>query len=181
MCSLLVWLVNFLDQYKMDWFSVSQSKFKGSIWVHQIAYDACNFGGLYLLCSIFIFHKICWVVFPLKSSYCGIIFSSIQVVLNVWEQFEVQNPNIFKLLWTLATSPFFVHYLFSIIVFEKVVHTILCEVQIQTDIKYFLKCLNVYNITIDLFEMLKKFSIHVVLIFEYFWNLCTSCIKLPMP
>jgi len=30
-----------------------------------------------------------------KSTYFGKIFRPIQVVLNVWEQFEVQNPNIF--------------------------------------------------------------------------------------
>jgi len=36
-------------------------------------------------------------LFPLKSSYCGKIFMSIQVVLNAWEQFEVQNLHIFAL------------------------------------------------------------------------------------
>jgi len=34
-------------------------------------------------------------MFPLKSSYFDKIFMSIQVVLNVWEQLEVQNPDIF--------------------------------------------------------------------------------------
>jgi len=37
----------------------------------------------------------CWVRFPFKSNYCGKIFMSIQVVLNVWEPFELQNSDIF--------------------------------------------------------------------------------------
>jgi len=68
--SLLVCVVKILDQYKMCWFFVSQSKFKGSIWVHQTALDGCNFRGLYLLHSMFNFNQICSVMLPLQSSYC---------------------------------------------------------------------------------------------------------------
>jgi len=101
----------------------SQSKFTGSIWVHQTACDGCNFGGLYLLHQMLVFNKICWVFFPLKSSYCGKIFMSIQVVLNVWEQFEVQNPGIFGLHWTSVAYFFFIQCLFLIKKFGKVAHT----------------------------------------------------------
>jgi len=95
--SLLVCVVNFSDKSKIYWFFVSQSKLRGSIWVHQTAFDGCNFGDLYLLHLIIVFNKICWIMFPLKSSYCSKISMSIQVVLNAWEQFKVQNPNIFGL------------------------------------------------------------------------------------
>jgi len=59
----------------------------------------------------------------LKSTYCVKIFMPIQVVLNVWEQFEVQNSVIFGLQWTLAAYFFFVQCLFPIIFFVKVAHT----------------------------------------------------------
>ena len=48
---------------------------------------------------------------------------SIQVVLNAWEQFEVQNPDIFALQWTSAAYNFFRQGLFSIIFVGKVAHT----------------------------------------------------------
>jgi len=70
-----------------------------------------------------VFNQICWVLFSLESSYYGKIFMSIQVVLNVWEQFEVQNPHIFALQWTLATYNFFIQGPFSIIFVGKVAHT----------------------------------------------------------
>jgi len=38
-----------------------------------------------------------WVLLPLKSGFYGKIFMSIQAAMNVWEQFEVQNPNSFAL------------------------------------------------------------------------------------
>jgi len=53
---------------------------------------------------------------------------SIKVVLNVWEQFEVQNPHIFTLQWTLVAYNFFIHGPFSIIFVEKVAHTSLVVV-----------------------------------------------------
>jgi len=53
---------------------------------------------------------------------------SIQVVLNVWEQFEVQNPNIFGLQRISTTCFFFIQCPFPIIVFEKVAHTSLVGV-----------------------------------------------------
>jgi len=65
----------------------------------------------------------CWVLFPLQSSYCGKIFMSIQVVLNVWKQFEVQNLDIFALQWTLVAYNFFIHGPFSIFFVVKVVQT----------------------------------------------------------
>jgi len=58
--------------------------------------------------------KICQITFPMKPSYCNKIFMSIQVVLNVWDQFKVQNPNIFGLQWILATCFFFIQCLFPI-------------------------------------------------------------------
>jgi len=79
-----------------------------------------------------VFNQIFWILFPLKSSYCGKNFVSIQVVLNVWEQFEVQNPHIFALQWTLATYNFFIHCLFPIIFVGKVAHTsLVCVVKIS--------------------------------------------------
>jgi len=79
---------------------------------------ACIF---FIKCSFSI--KICWVLFPLKSIYWGKIFMSIQVVLNVWEQFQVQNPDIFALQWTSIAYNFFIQGFFSIIFVEKVMHT----------------------------------------------------------
>ena len=89
----------------------------------SLHYDGCNFGGLYLSHQMFVFNKNCWVLFPIKPSYCGEIFMSIQVVLNVWEHFEVQNPDIFALQWTSAAYNFFIHGPFSIIFVGKVAHT----------------------------------------------------------
>ncbi len=88
-------------------------------------YDGCNFGGLYLFQKVFIFNQICWVLFPLRSSYCGKIFMPIQVVLNAWEQFEVQNPDIFAFQSTSVTDNFFIHDPFSIFFVGEVVHTCL--------------------------------------------------------
>jgi len=48
---------------------------------------------------------------------------SIQVVLKVWEQFEVQNPHIFALQQTLAAYNFFIKCLFSMIFVGKVART----------------------------------------------------------
>jgi len=70
-----------------------------------------------------VFNKICWVLFPIKSTYCSKIFMSIQVVLNAWEQFEVQNLDIFAIHWTSAAYNFFIQGLFSIIFVGKVEHT----------------------------------------------------------
>jgi len=70
--------------------------------------NGCNFGGLYLFHQMSIFNQICWVLFFLKSNYCGKFFMSIQVFLNVWEQFKVQNPHIFALQQTLAAYNFFI-------------------------------------------------------------------------
>jgi len=84
---------------------------------------AANFGGLYLFHQVFVFNIIWWVFPLLKSSYCGKNFISIQVILNVWEQFEVQNPHIFALLWTLAAYNFFIQGHFPIIFVGKVEHT----------------------------------------------------------
>jgi len=64
-----------------------------------------------------------WFFFPLRYSYCSIIFMSIQVVLNVWEQYIVQNPQIFALQWTSAACNFFIQGSFSIIFVGKVAHT----------------------------------------------------------
>jgi len=94
-----------------------------SLWVHKTTFDGCNFGGLYLFHKMFVFNKICCAVFPLKSSYCGEIFMSIRVVLNFWEQFEVQNPDIFGLQWTLAAYFFFIQCPFPIRIVVKVAHT----------------------------------------------------------
>ena len=47
--------------------------------------------------QMFVFNKICWVMFFLKSSNCGKIFIATQVVLNVWKQFEVRNSDFFAL------------------------------------------------------------------------------------
>jgi len=61
---------------------------------------------------------------------------SIQVVLNVWEQFKVQNPDIFGLQWTLATCFFFIHCLFLMIVFVKVALTsLVCLAKISINQK----------------------------------------------
>jgi len=78
-----------------------------------------QFKVLYLFHQMFVFNKICWVSPPLKSSYCRKIFMSIQVVLNSWEQFEVQNPHIFALLWSSAAYNFFIYGPFSIFLLEK--------------------------------------------------------------
>jgi len=48
---------------------------------------------------------------------------SIQVVLNVWEQFEVQNPNILGSQWTLAAYNFFIQGPFSKKIVGKVAPT----------------------------------------------------------
>ncbi len=121
--SLLVSVIKFSDQSKLYWFFGSRSKFRSSIWVHQTAFDGCNFGGFYLLHSKFVFNKICWVMFPLKSSYCGKIFMSIQVVLNVREQFKVLNSDIFRSQWTSAAYNFFIQGSFSIFFVGKVAST----------------------------------------------------------
>jgi len=62
-------------------------------------------------------------MFPLNSSYCGKNFMSIQVVLNVWEQFKVQNLDIFGLHWTLTACFFFIQCTFPINFLGKVAHT----------------------------------------------------------
>jgi len=118
----LVCVVKFLDQSKMYWFFVSQSKFKSSIWVHQTALDGCNFGSLYFLHSMFVFNKVYWFIFPFKSSYCGNIFMSIQVVLNIWEQFEVIPTflDYSELQWLVSSS---YSLYFQYIKIEKVAHT----------------------------------------------------------
>jgi len=121
--ALLVFVVKFSDQSKMYSCFGSQSKFTGSIRVHQTAFDGCNLGGLYLLHQIFFFNNIFWIFFPFKPTYCGKIFMSIWVVLNFWEQFEVQNPHIFALQWTLMAYNFFIKGPFSIIFLGKVGHT----------------------------------------------------------
>jgi len=77
---------------------------------------------------MFVFNKICSILFPLRSSYCGKNFILVQVVLNVWEQFEVQNPNIFALQWTLAAYNFLTQGSFSKKFVGKVVHTSLVSV-----------------------------------------------------
>jgi len=57
---------------------------------------------------------------------------TIQVDLNVWEQFKVQNLDIFALQFTLVAYSFFVEGLFSIIFVGKVVHTsLVCVVKIS--------------------------------------------------
>jgi len=71
-------------------FFLSQSKFNHSIWVHQTAFDGCNFGRLYLLHPMFIFNKICRFMFPLKSSYCN-------------KKFNV-NPSCFECLGAIQSS-----------------------------------------------------------------------------
>jgi len=102
----------------------------------EIAFDRYNFGSLYLLHQMFVFNQICWVLVPLKSCYCGKIFMSIQVVLNVWEEFKVQHPHIFALHWTSVAYNFFIHGPFSIIFVGKVAHTILvCVVKISCQYK----------------------------------------------
>jgi len=113
---LLVYVVKFSNQSKMYWFLRSQSKFTSSIWVHQTAFEGFNFWGLYFLHPMLVFNKhLLNFMFPLNSTYCGKIFRSIQVVLKVKEQFEVQNSNMFLLHWVS----------FSNKCFWKVVHTIL--------------------------------------------------------
>jgi len=76
---------------------------------------------------MFIFNKMCWDLFPLKSCYCGKIFMSIQVVLNVWEQFKVQHLDIFALQWT-SVAHNFIKGPFSIIFVGKIAHTSLVYV-----------------------------------------------------
>jgi len=117
--SLLVCVVKFSNESKMYWFFVNQSKFSSSIWVHHTTFDGCNFRRLYLFHPMFIFNKICWIMFHLKSSYCGKNSMSIQVVLNVWEQFKIQNPNIFGLQWILAACFFFIQCVFLMGFLEK--------------------------------------------------------------
>ena len=68
-------------------------------------------------------NKICWILFPIKCTYCGKIFMSIQVVSNAWQQFEVQNTDIFALQWTSAAYNFFKQGLISIIFVGKVAHS----------------------------------------------------------
>jgi len=48
--------------------------------------------------------------------------------LNVWEQFKVQNLEIFALQWTSAAYNFFIHGPFSIIFVGKVAYTSLVYV-----------------------------------------------------
>jgi len=61
---------------------------------------------------------------------------SIQVVLNVWEQFEVQNLDIFGLQWILVAHFFFIQCLLPIIFIEKVVYTsLVCVVKILYQFK----------------------------------------------
>jgi len=50
---------------------------------------------------------------------------SIQVVLNAWEQFEVENPHIFALQGTSVAYYFFIKGPFSIKLVGKVAYTIL--------------------------------------------------------
>jgi len=85
-------------------------------------WDGCNFGGLSLFHQMLVFNQICWVLFPMKSTYCGKIFMSIQVVLNAWNQFEVLNLDICALQWTSAAYNF-IKGLFSIFFVGKVAHT----------------------------------------------------------
>jgi len=100
-----------IQDVQMFWELIEVHKFNLSLqnciwWLH--------FKGLYLLHHIFVLNKICLDMFPLNSSYCGIIFISIQGVWNVWEQFEVQNPDIFGLHWTLVAYFFFIQCPFLI-------------------------------------------------------------------
>jgi len=61
---------------------------------------------------------------------------SIQVVLNVWKHFKVQNPDIFALQWTLAAYNFFIHGPFSIIFVLKVANSsLVCVVKISYQLK----------------------------------------------
>jgi len=127
----------------MYWVFGSQSKFTAWIRVHQTAFNGCNFGGLCLFHQMFVFYKICWVLFN-KFSYCAEIFMSIQVVLNVWEEFEVQNPNIFALQWTLAAYNFFIQSPFSIIFVGKVAHTsLVCMVKFHINPKSYEWMINI--------------------------------------
>jgi len=81
---------------------------------------------------MFIFNKICCIMFPLKFSYCNENFMSIRVVLNVWEQFKVQNADICGLQWTSVACYFFIHCLFLINVFGKVAYTsLVCMAKIS--------------------------------------------------
>jgi len=116
-------MVKFSNQSKMYWVCDNHSKFIGSIWVHHIAFWWLQLQGIVSFHRMFIFKEICWVLFSLWSNYCGKIFISIQAVLNVWEQFKVQNPEIFALKWTSAAYNFFIQGSFSIIFVEKVAHT----------------------------------------------------------
>jgi len=52
-----------------------------------------------------------------------------QVVLNAWEQFEVQISDIFALQWTSAAYNFFMKGPFSIIFVGKVARTSLVFVE----------------------------------------------------
>jgi len=47
--SLLVCVIKFSDQSKLYWFFGSSSKFTSTIWVHQIAFDDCNFSFIQCL------------------------------------------------------------------------------------------------------------------------------------
>jgi len=97
----------------------------------KLHFDDYNLGALYVLHLMFVFNNKFWFIIPLKSSCCGKILLSIQVVLNVWKQFEVQNLNIFGLQRTLAAWFFFIQCPFLIKFFEKVAHTSLfCVVKI---------------------------------------------------
>jgi len=116
-------VVKFSNQSKMRWFLLSQLKFTSSTSIHQIAFDGCNFEVLYLLYPMLVFNIIYWITFSIQYSFCGKIFMSIQVVLNIWEQFKVQNPDIFLLQLTLATCFFFIWCLYLIKKLEKAAHT----------------------------------------------------------
>jgi len=71
-------------------------------------------------------------MFPLKSSYCGKIFISIQLALNVWEQFEVQNPDILGWQWILTAYNFLIQGPFSKKFIGKVVPTsLVCVAKIS--------------------------------------------------
>jgi len=79
--------------------------------------------GLVSFSSNFCFQQNLLGYISLKFNYCGKIFMSIQIVLNVWEQFEFPNLDIFELQWTLVTYFFFIQCPFPIMFFGQVAHT----------------------------------------------------------
>jgi len=149
----------------MKWVFESIQSLQVQLEFTTLHWDGCNFGGLYLFHQMTIFNKICWIFFPIKSTYCGKIFKSIQVFLNAWEQFEVQNPNIFALQWTLAAYNFFRQGLFSIIFVGKVVHTSLVRV-----VKISCQYKKLWLIKIILVEVVSVIDVFFSYFFTVFWH-----------